>query len=84
MDCSLTIRLFPQTTELTTKPEMESASHDRKHAFEWESESHCGVVLSGLNRLRKRRMLFDVTLIVDGCRFDAHRVVLASCSEYFR
>ncbi len=55
-----------------------------KHVYEWESTSHRGTVLSGLNQLRKQCLLFDVTLIVDGCQFQAHRVVLASCSEYFR
>ena len=61
-----------------------SKRENRRQVYEWESSSHCGTVLTGLNRLRKKRLLFDVTLIVDGCRFEAHRVVLASCSEYFR
>ena len=52
--------------------------------FDFESPQHCGTVLSGLNSLRHKKLLFDVTLIVDRQRFEAHRVVLASCSDYFR
>ncbi|XP_017964341.1 kelch-like protein 22 [Drosophila navojoa] len=40
-------------------------------------------LLRGLNRLRSQGKLTDVTLIVDGHRFKAHRVVLAASSDYF-
>ena len=46
--------------------------------------SHCCTVLKGLNNLRSKGLLFDVTLVVQSQEFQAHRVVLASCSEYFR
>ena len=41
-------------------------------------------LVSGLNALWTRGHLVDVTLVVDGQSFPAHRVVLSSCSEYFR
>ncbi|XP_014663721.1 PREDICTED: kelch-like protein 28 [Priapulus caudatus] len=40
-------------------------------------------ILSGLNDLRKRGELCDVTLVVGAAKIPAHKVVLASCSPYF-
>ncbi|KAL9878922.1 kelch-like protein 26 isoform 1-T5 [Glossina fuscipes fuscipes] len=45
--------------------------------------SHSEALLHGLNALRCADKLFDVTLIVEGKTFKAHRVVLAACSDYF-
>ncbi|XP_065364100.1 kelch-like protein 26 [Calliphora vicina] len=45
--------------------------------------SHSEALLQGLNALRCSDKLFDVTLIVEGKTFKAHRVVLAACSDYF-
>lgn len=53
-------------------------------SFEFESPSHTGTLLTGLNALRAKGHLLDVTLITEGQAFQAHRVVLASCSDYFR
>ncbi|GIX76485.1 kelch-like protein 26 [Caerostris extrusa] len=53
-------------------------------AFQFESPSHMGTLLSGLNTLRSKGLLLDITLIAGGQAFQAHRVVLASCSDYFR
>jgi len=50
----------------------------------FESPSHNSTILSGLNILRSKGHLLDVTLIAQGETFKAHRVVLASCSDYFR
>lgn len=46
--------------------------------------SHQALVLDGLNSLRIREELVDVTLIVEGQYFKAHKVVLSACSDYFR
>lgn len=51
---------------------------------QFESHSHTGTLLSGLNLLRARGQLLDVTLIAGGREFRAHRAVLAACSDYFR
>lgn len=48
------------------------------------SPSHTNTLLVGLNGLRNKGFLLDVTLKAGGQPFEAHRVVLASCSEYFR
>lgn len=50
----------------------------------FEFPSHTGTLLSGLNALRAEGLLLDVTLVAEGEAFQAHRVVLASCSDYFR
>lgn len=54
------------------------------NTVQFEHPSHTGALLYGLNSLRTKGMLLDVTLIADGEEFQAHRVVLASCSDYFR
>ncbi|XP_054707830.1 kelch-like protein 26 [Uloborus diversus] len=51
---------------------------------QFESPSHQGTLLSGLNTLRSQGLLLDITLVAGGMAFRAHRVVLASCSDYFR
>lgn len=54
------------------------------HTIHFESPSHTGLLLCGLNSLRTKNLLVDVTLVAGGQAFEAHRVVLASCSDYFR
>ena len=46
--------------------------------------SHLMQVLGGLNSLRNEGVLCDVTICVDSTEFMCHRVVLASCSSYFK
>lgn len=48
------------------------------------SDTHEKAVLVGLNELRTGESLCDVQLVVDEYKFNVHRVVLASCSPYFR
>ena len=40
--------------------------------------------LGVLNNLRRQSCLCDVTLLTDCCKCDAHKVVLAACSDYFK
>ncbi|KAK8737119.1 hypothetical protein OTU49_004805 [Cherax quadricarinatus] len=54
------------------------------NTVQFEHPSHTGTLLFGLNTLRSKGLLLDVTLIAGGEAFQAHRVVLASCSDYFR
>lgn len=43
-------------------------NHDQTVQF--ESPTHTGILLSGLNNLRSRNLLVDVTLIADGQSFE--------------
>ncbi|XP_045193063.2 kelch-like protein 26 [Mercenaria mercenaria] len=61
---------------------IQQSSADPQVTF--EASDHGDVVLAGLTKLRDMEQLFDVVLIVEKDRLPAHRVVLASCSEYFR
>ena len=40
------------------------------HTLQFESPSHTGTLLSGLNSLRNKNLLVDVTLIVGGQSFE--------------
>ncbi|XP_021518222.1 transcription regulator protein BACH1 [Meriones unguiculatus] len=51
--------------------------------FVYESSVHSTNVLLSLNDQRKKGVLCDVTVVVEGQRFRAHRSVLAACSSYF-
>ncbi|KAL1498249.1 hypothetical protein ABEB36_009079 [Hypothenemus hampei] len=48
------------------------------------SSSHQNILLNGLNSLWQKGELLDITLIIEGNVFRAHKVVLSACSDYFR
>ncbi|XP_036398509.1 transcription regulator protein BACH2 [Megalops cyprinoides] len=51
--------------------------------YVYESTVHCANILLWLNDQRRRDILCDVTVRVEGKEFRGHRAVLAACSEYF-
>lgn len=54
------------------------------HGVNFESYNHTNTILKGLNDLRLKECLFDITLKAENKSFKAHKAVLAACSDYFR
>uniref|UniRef100_H2ZV58 Zinc finger protein 131 n=1 Tax=Latimeria chalumnae TaxID=7897 RepID=H2ZV58_LATCH len=48
-----------------------------------EFPAHYKVILDRLNEQRQQEQFTDITLIVDGHHFKAHKAVLAACSQFF-
>ncbi|XP_064476513.1 kelch-like protein 2 [Ornithodoros turicata] len=65
----------PSTTSIGTNELGEYIHKDKKHS------NH---VLAGLNALRLEGSFCDVSLSVDDIDYPCHRVVLSSCSRYFK
>ncbi|CAL8311801.1 unnamed protein product [Lota lota] len=51
--------------------------------YVYESTVHCSNVLRALSSQRQQGLLCDVSVRAQGKEFQAHRAVLAACSEYF-
>lgn len=47
------------------------------------SDSHKQSILSKFDKLRKKNLLCDITLVVEDVHFKAHRALLAASSDYF-
>nr|XP_009917525.1 PREDICTED: LOW QUALITY PROTEIN: kelch-like protein 31 [Haliaeetus albicilla] len=52
-------------------------------ATELEASDHGASLLEGMNQMRQKRFLCDLTIATKTKSFDVHKLVLASCSEYF-
>ncbi|XP_013112381.2 kelch-like protein 26 [Stomoxys calcitrans] len=77
------LRSNTQEGRSNTTVDNSSSSKYTRAAPNFMLTSHSEALLQGLNALRCSDKLFDVTLIVEGRTFKAHRVVLAACSDYF-
>ncbi|XP_060698585.1 zinc finger protein 131 isoform X1 [Hemiscyllium ocellatum] len=64
---------------MLSEMEVEEVLVDHVH----EVPSHYKVVLDRLNEQRQQEQFTDITLIVDGHHFKAHKAVLAACSQFF-
>ncbi|XP_038163142.1 transcription regulator protein BACH2-like [Cyprinodon tularosa] len=65
---------------------MSEHQHDSEASapvYVYESKVHCANVLLSLEEQRRRGLLCDVTVLVEGREVRAHRAVLAASSSYF-
>ncbi|KAL4630074.1 zinc finger protein 131 [Arapaima gigas] len=58
-------------------------SEEGEADFDNEFPAHYKVMLDKLNEQRQLGQFTDITLIVDGHQFRAHKAVLAACSQFF-
>lgn len=68
----------------TSQPHLQlRMSRGESAVFAYESSVHSTNVLLSLDDQRRKDELCDVTVLVEGRPFRAHRAVLAACSTYF-
>ncbi len=51
--------------------------------YTYRCDAHFAEVLSKLEVLRTRQDLCDITMVIEGREFHAHKLILVSCSPYF-
>ncbi|XP_069744743.1 zinc finger and BTB domain-containing protein 11 isoform X1 [Narcine bancroftii] len=75
---------LPRPTRKKTVPKQELVFVDSKGLVKQESAKHCQIVLEQLNFQRLSNQFCDVTLLIEGEEYKAHKSILAASSEYFR
>ncbi|KYO29055.1 zinc finger protein 131 isoform B [Alligator mississippiensis] len=76
-----TLVLVPTSITLLASPSIMEAEEMMEYIQEFPE--HYKVILDRLNEQREQDQFTDITLIVDGHHFKAHKAVLAACSQFF-
>lgn len=75
---------FPSDRNRSDRCEMSQKATARTSSLmAVRSDSHQQSILSKFDKLRKRDLLCDITLVVEDVHFKAHKALLAASSEYF-
>ncbi|XP_025918751.1 zinc finger protein 131 isoform X3 [Apteryx rowi] len=88
LDSSPEVLLHKQQTNIcvsSTGTETSPFAMEAEETMECIQEfpEHYKVILDRLNEQREQDQFTDITLIVDGHHFKAHKAVLAACSQFF-
>ncbi|XP_076819357.1 transcription regulator protein BACH1-like isoform X2 [Clavelina lepadiformis] len=73
-----------QVVVTVAEPIASSDNCEVKPQYVYESHIHPHNVLATLNEQRKKGLLCDMTVIVEGVELPVHKCVLAACSSYFK
>lgn len=76
LPCRIGCRYFEQ--KMSQKEPTRTSSH-----VALQSDAHKQSILSKIDKLRKKDLLCDITLVVEDVPFRAHKALLAASSDYF-
>ncbi|KAL5263675.1 hypothetical protein ACHWQZ_G008896 [Mnemiopsis leidyi] len=61
-----------------------SSTHHHSSSIDYHSDSEASKMLDEMQYFREKKFFCDITIVVGDKEIEAHRIVLSSCSPYFR